>query len=70
MIGGCLEVVTLTYEHERAAHILTLLIAAWVEERGVLVRGGEQRRFAAATLSAALSRMDVIGSPTRRGCVV
>jgi Uma2 family endonuclease len=51
---GVLEVVTLTYEHERAAHILTLLIGAWVEERRVLVRGGGSTTFSRRDLKRGL----------------
>ena len=42
---GVLEVVTLTYEHERAAHILAFLILAWAEERQVGLRGGGSTTF-------------------------
>ena len=42
---GVLEVVTLTHEHERGAHILSLLINVWAEERDVAVRGGGSTTF-------------------------
>jgi Uma2 family endonuclease len=51
---GVLEVVTLTYEHERAAHILTLLIGAWIVERRVLVRGGGSTTFTRRDLKRGL----------------
>lgn len=42
---GVLEVVTLTYEHEREAHVLAFLILAWAEERQVVLRGGGSTTF-------------------------
>ena len=42
---GVLEVVTLTYEHGRAAHILAFLILAWAEERQVVLRGAASTTF-------------------------
>ncbi len=42
---GILEVVTLTHEHERGAHILALLISLWAAERNIAVRGGGSTTF-------------------------
>ncbi|HVS38964.1 MAG TPA: Uma2 family endonuclease [Gemmataceae bacterium] len=42
---GVLEVVTLTFEHERALRILRLLIDVWAEERNVVMRGGGSTTF-------------------------
>jgi Uma2 family endonuclease len=51
---GVLEVVTLTYEHERARHILTLLLGVWIVERQVVMRGGGSTTFSRRDLKRGL----------------
>ena len=51
---GVLEVVTLTYEHERARHILTLLMGIWIDERRVGMRGGGSTTFTRRDLERGL----------------